>query len=442
MRNLINQDVFGFADAELERKFSQQWLQGSLVQVRISLVLSFLFAVCFIMLDWRYFDAITQVEVAFFRLLYMGPLCIVLIAMTFSQRLLPYVFPGCALAALSFSAYFCILAVRLDHDILSFLFPLLVEVALFLFIMLRVPFQLTLITAVLTVGLCVYSFANMPGNDYDRLSYLSGMLAIFGMLLISVYQRDMRERALFLNRLQLEESEAARRKIEREREEWYRNFASFVRHEVNNQMVGVQSSLELIQRVPEQREKYTSRAEAALARMRAMVNEAADATSIDSALETGEVEVANLSDIVNECVDEYAQSYPDQLFVSDVERGIYLCGQPFRLYQLLDKLLTNAQQHVKPGSPIRVSLAAEGERIVLTVENEGDPLPDDTAALFRLWHTGAKGQGTGRRGLGLYVVSRIAEAHGGSVRAEPLSRCQGANMVVEFPCREPRGATG
>ena len=174
--------------------------------------------------------------------------------------------------------------------------------------------------------------------------------------------------------------------------------------------------------------------------MRAMVNEAADATSIDAALESGEVEVTNLSDIVGECVDDYAQSFPEQRFEVDVERGIYLCGQPFRLFQLLDKLLTNAQQHVRPGAPICVALAVEGEHIVLRVENEGDALPEDTAALFRLWHTGAQGQGTGRRGLGLYVVSRIAEAHGGSVRAEPLARCQGASMVVEFPYKAIGGA--
>ena len=401
MSKLIKNDVFGFADAELERKFALQWQQSSLVQLRISLTLAAMLVVGFMLLDRTYFDAATQAELGYFRLLYMAPMAGLLIAMTFSERYLPYIFHGCAFAALTFSTYFCVLAVRLDYEIMSFLFPMLVEIGLFLFVMLRVPFLLTLITALLTAAMCAYAFAKMPGEIYDRASYLSGMLAIFVMMLVSVYQRDLRERTLFLSRLQLEESEAARRKIEREREEWYKNFASFVRHEVNNQMVGVQSSLDLMERVPEQRQKYTSRAQAALARMRAMVNEAADATSIDAALESGEVEVTNLSDIVGECVDDYAQSFPEQRFEVDVERGIYLCGQPFRLFQLLDKLLTNAQQHVRPGAPICVALAVEGEHIVLRVENEGDPLPEDTAALFRLWHTGAQGQGTGRRGLGL-----------------------------------------
>ena len=438
--HLIKSDVFGFANAELEAEFARQWQQASLVQLRISLTLAGLLVVGFVLLDRIYFGAATQVEVAYFRFLYMGPLCVVLIAMTFSSRYVRYIFHACTVAALTFSCYFCVLAVRLDHEIMSFLFPMLVEIGLFLFVMLRVPFQLTLVTALLTAAMCGYSFANMPGELYDRVSYLTGMLAIFLMMLVSVYQRDIRERTLFLSRRQLEESELARRAIERERAEWFKSFAGFVRHEVNNQMVGVQSSLDLMQRVPEERDVYHSRAEAALARMRAMVNEAADATSIDAALETGEVEVTNLSDIVGECVDAFAQSYPDQRIEADVERGVYVCGQPFRLFQLLDKLITNAQQHRAAGSTIHVALVCTGSCISLRVDNEGDALPEDTDALFRLWHTGNSGQSFGRRGLGLYVVSRIAQAHGGTVRAEPLARCQGASMVVELPGKATRGA--
>ena len=296
--SLINKDVFGFADAELESEYGQQWLQSSLIQLRIALSLAAAMIVGFLLLDQMYFDVRTQAEVAYFRLGYMTPLCAVLITMTFWKRYQPYVFHGCTMAAVTFSAYFCVLSVRLSDEIMSFLFPMLVEIALFLFIMLRVPFQLTVVAAVLVSSMCIYAFSYMPGEPYDRASYLSGMLAIFVMMLVAVYQRDLRERTLFLSRRELQRSEAARRKIEREREEWYRNFASFVRHEVNNQMVGVQSSLELMQRVPDQRDTYHARAEAALARMRSMVNEAADATSIDAALETGEVEVTNLSDIV------------------------------------------------------------------------------------------------------------------------------------------------
>ena len=38
--SLINKDVFGFADAQLESEYRQQWLQSSLVQLRIALLLA------------------------------------------------------------------------------------------------------------------------------------------------------------------------------------------------------------------------------------------------------------------------------------------------------------------------------------------------------------------------------------------------------------------
>ena len=40
MRRLINTDVFGFPDEQLERAFVRHWLEGSLLALRISLVLA------------------------------------------------------------------------------------------------------------------------------------------------------------------------------------------------------------------------------------------------------------------------------------------------------------------------------------------------------------------------------------------------------------------
>ena len=148
--SLINKDVFGFADAQLESEYRQQWLQSSLVQLRIALLLAAAMILGFLLLDQMYFDVRTQAEVAYFRLGYMAPLCAVLITMTFWKRYQPYTFHGCTVAAVTFSAYFCILAVRLSDEIMSFLFPMLVEIALFLFIMLRVPFHLTVVAARIT----------------------------------------------------------------------------------------------------------------------------------------------------------------------------------------------------------------------------------------------------------------------------------------------------
>jgi len=129
--------------------------------------------------------------------------------------------------------------------------------------------------------------------------------------------------------------------LQNEREEWFQNFAGFLRHELNNQLVGMQGSLDLLARAPERGDKYLSRANASLDSMRAMVNEAADATSIDSALEVGASEHCNLSALVSECVAAYGDAYPDVTFEVRVEGDVHLHCQPFRIVQLLDKLVAN-----------------------------------------------------------------------------------------------------
>jgi PAS domain S-box-containing protein len=91
---------------------------------------------------------------------------------------------------------------------------------------------------------------------------------------------------------------------------------------------------------------------------------------------------------------------------------------PGRIAQLLSNLAANALWHGALESPVVVSIAEEGEAVLLSVTNRGPViLPELVDRLFEPFQQGTESSGNGRRGLGLglFIVREIVRAHGGTI---------------------------
>jgi signal transduction histidine kinase len=89
---------------------------------------------------------------------------------------------------------------------------------------------------------------------------------------------------------------------------------------------------------------------------------------------------------------------------------------PGRLSQLLSNLLANALTHGADDAPVRVRAAAAGDVFELSVANSGEPIPPATMEkLFEPFERGAVRPSQQGLGLGLYIASEIAHAHGGAL---------------------------
>ena len=104
-----------------------------------------------------------------------------------------------------------------------------------------------------------------------------------------------------------------------------------------------------------------------------------------------------------------------------------------RVAQVVSNLLSNAVRHGKKGAPIGVSLAADGEDVILTVHNEGAVAPDVLPHIFAPFRSRsdyrARAEGLG---LGLFIVERIVHAHGG--RVDVVSdEARGTTFRVSLP---------
>jgi signal transduction histidine kinase len=126
-------------------------------------------------------------------------------------------------------------------------------------------------------------------------------------------------------------------------------------------------------------------------------------------------------------------AHPDCPDVSVVvEPGTLASIDRHALHQVLANLVDNAQQYGKPGSIPLIAGGRDDRDVWLTVSNEGAPF-DEAARLFEPFGQGQQGATRSHEGLGmgLYVVRRLVEVHGGRVGA----RADGGWVTVEVHLR-------
>jgi CheY-like chemotaxis protein/two-component sensor histidine kinase len=118
---------------------------------------------------------------------------------------------------------------------------------------------------------------------------------------------------------------------------------------------------------------------------------------------------------------------------ADLERGCLVRGDPNRLRQVATNLLSNAIKFTREHGKVSVSVAHDGDRVVLAVEDDGVGIEvEQLAKIFEpFWQASeSTTRSYGGLGLGLAIVKQIVELHGGAVRAESLGRDQGARLLV------------
>jgi CheY-like chemotaxis protein len=116
---------------------------------------------------------------------------------------------------------------------------------------------------------------------------------------------------------------------------------------------------------------------------------------------------------------------------------VRVVGDPTRLEQVVSNLLDNAAKYTPPGGRVEVAIMADGPDAVLTVRDTGvgihrDALPTIFDLFVQARQTLDRAQGG--LGLGLTIVKRLMDLHGGTISASSA----GPNLGSEFSVRLPR----
>ena len=130
-----------------------------------------------------------------------------------------------------------------------------------------------------------------------------------------------------------------------------------------------------------------------------------------------------------------AQRLGDHRIVEDLAPAM-VEADAVRLDQIIGNLVTNAVKYTPAGGTIRVSVRREGDEAVLTVADDGIGL--DPALVPRVFDLFVQGdreldRAQGGLGIGLTLVRRLAELHGGSVSAQSAGRDLGSEFTVRLP---------
>ena len=122
--------------------------------------------------------------------------------------------------------------------------------------------------------------------------------------------------------------------------------------------------------------------------------------------------------------------------VSVSVEALWVDGDETRIEQVVTNLLGNALKYTPDGGAIKVRVTADGADAVLCVEDSGIGLPATLLPrVFDLFVQGDRGveRATGGLGIGLTLVRRLVELHGGSVQAASEGLDRGSVFTVRLP---------
>ena len=203
-----------------------------------------------------------------------------------------------------------------------------------------------------------------------------------------------------------------------------RDFTRAAAHELKTPLAILQAHGEALREdiLPEKRAEYLDVILDECGRMSALVGRLLELSRLESGTPL-QKEPLDLAALVREVWEPLALplEQKDITLKLDLE-ALQLEGDRERLREAAGNLASNALRHCTPGGTIRVTLRREGSRAVLTVYNDGEPIPEaDLPHLFQPFYRGgdkSRSRDSGGTGLGLAIVRAAVLAHGGECEAE------------------------
>ncbi len=233
------------------------------------------------------------------------------------------------------------------------------------------------------------------------------------------YERDL-VKANALAAEQLTASEA-RLLVEQDVSELREQFIAVLGHDLRNPLAAISSGVRLLQRDPtrQRADQLAAMMQASVQRMAVLIENVLDFTRGRLGDGIGlTLAPTDLGPRLGQVVDELRTSHPDRTIRAHIDLPGLITCDPSRVEQLLSNLLGNACAHGLPGAPIEVRAISDGGGLEISVANQGRAIP--AILLARLFEPFVRGEAVTTRkglGLGLFIASEIAKAHGGLLTA-------------------------
>ncbi|MCZ7852013.1 MULTISPECIES: two-component system sensor histidine kinase ChvG [Agrobacterium] len=233
------------------------------------------------------------------------------------------------------------------------------------------------------------------------------------------------------------------------------SFAADVSHELKNPLTSLRSAVETLPRAKteESKQRLTEIIFHDVRRLDRLISDISDASRLDAELARADASPLDLDVLMKGLVDISRQISTKKKsvtidYVIDRKAGaktsFVVNGHDLRIGQIVTNLIENARSFVAEESGrITVRLSRQKDRCIVQVEDNGPGIQaEDIDRIFERFYTDRPAsEGFGQNsGLGLSISRQIAEAHGGSLRAENVvdkyGVISGARFTLSLPAAE------
>jgi PAS domain S-box-containing protein len=232
------------------------------------------------------------------------------------------------------------------------------------------------------------------------------------------------------------EAEEAERDASRRKGE----FIALLAHELRNPLAPLRNGLEVLKSgAPEDAPRALVMMDRQLRHMMRLIDDLLDVSRISHGRLELRLERFDLRDVLRPAIDAARpsiQAKHQHLFVDLPNGPMWVEGDPVRLAQVFTNLLNNAVKYSGTAASIWITAEREGNSQLVTVRDTGQGIPSDLLPL--IWDLFLQGRGRVERvegglGIGLTLVKRLVEMHGGSVDAHSDGIGSGSEFGVRLP---------
>jgi CheY-like chemotaxis protein len=237
--------------------------------------------------------------------------------------------------------------------------------------------------------------------------------------------------------IQRERAESALRESDRRKEE----FIAMLSHELRNPLATLRNALEFMRL--EQRPASDGPMRDMMARQVAHLVRLVDDLLEMSRISRGMLELrrerVHLGDVLRgavEAAEALVREAEHKLELDLPQEPLWVEGDPVRLAQCFTNILNNAARYTAPGGRIWVrAVPCDDGSVRVSVRDTGAGFSAETkATLFEMFSRGERSTGLG---IGLALVRKLAEMHGGSVEAHSAGEGLGSEFTVTLPLSAP-----
>ena len=246
-------------------------------------------------------------------------------------------------------------------------------------------------------------------------------------------RREVARQRRELERLYEEARESDRRKDE---------FLAMLAHELRNPLAPILNAVQVLKFRGDDRptlDRMCGMIDQQLHHLCRLVDDLLDVSRITRGKIHLRTEVVDLGFMVDRAVENSRaeiEARRQSLTLRVPDRPVRIEADPTRVDQVVLNLLSNASKYTDPGGAIAVAVALDGEEVAVSVEDNGIGIaPEMLPRVFDLFTQvdGSLDRSRGGLGIGLTLVKRLVEMHGGRVEARSGGLGRGSTFTVRFP---------